>query len=154
MAGIAEGNVRARGIRFILHCNKIVHSVDQTTAQRLLRTENRPQRRTFKRKIMKRLIPVSLLLATAIATGSAIAAPATADSCVTIARQLSQKTGQFVKVNADGRNAAQPANARPADFYRSLGKRDGALQNIANDVWTLRADMANRNCSQAAAFTY
>lgn len=103
---------------------------------------------------MKRLIPVSLLLATALATGSAVAAPATADSCLTIARQLSQKTGEFVKVNADGRNAAQPSNARPADFYRSLGKRDGALQNIANDVWTLRADMANRNCSQAAAFTY
>ena len=69
---------------------------------------------------MKRLIPVSLLLATAIATGSATAAPATADSCVTIARQLSQKSGEFVKVNADGRNVAQPPNARPADFYRSL----------------------------------
>ena len=103
---------------------------------------------------MQRLIPVSLLLATAIVAAPAMAAPAAADSCAAIARQLSQKTGEFVKVNADGRNAAQPANARPADFYRSLGKRDGALQNIANDVWTLRADMANRNCSQAAAFTY
>jgi len=103
---------------------------------------------------MKRLISVSLLLATAIATAPAIAAPATANSCAAIARQLSQKTGEFVKANAEGRNAAQPANATPVDFYLSLGKRDIVLQNIANNVWTMRADMANRNCSQAAAFTY
>lgn len=102
---------------------------------------------------MKHLISASLLLATAIATVSAYAAPANA-SCAGITRQLSQKTGEFVKINAEGRNAAQPANARPADFYRSLGQRDVALQNIANDVWTLRADMANRNCIQAAVFTY
>jgi hypothetical protein len=114
--------------------------------------------RAFKRKTMKRLIPVSLLLATAIATAAAparaTAAPASADRCAAIARQLSQKTGEFVKTNADGRNAAQPARATPLSFYRSMDKRDAGLQAIANEVWTLRADMANRNCSQAAAFSY
>jgi hypothetical protein len=110
----------------------------------------------YKRKIMKRLIPVSLLLATAIVTASApaIAATASADSCAAIARQLGQKTGEFVKANADGRNAVQPPRAVPVSFYRSLDKRDAVLQRIANDIWTLRADMANRNCSQAAAFSY
>ena len=107
---------------------------------------------------MKRLLPVSLLLAAAIVTAAsaapAIAAPASADSCAAIARQLSQKTGEFVKANADGRNAAQPAKAMPVNFYRSLDKRDAVLQRIVNDVWTMRADMANRNCSQAAAFSY
>jgi len=103
---------------------------------------------------MKRLVPLSLLLATAIATVPAIAAPTTVESCAASVRQLSVKTGEFLKANADGHNAGQPSNARPVNFYRSLGKRDAVLQNIANDVWTLRADMANRNCSQAAAFSY
>jgi hypothetical protein len=103
---------------------------------------------------MKRLIPVSLLLATAIVTAApAIAAPA-ADSCAATARQLSRKTVEFVKANADGRNAAQRATAMPVSFYRSLDKRDAVLQRIANDIWTMRADMASRNCSQAAAFSY
>ena len=140
--------------QFILHCSKIVSSINNSPAQHSLRTENRPQGRAFKRKIMKRLIPVSLLLATAIATAPAIAAPAAANSCAAIARQLSQKTGDFVRINADGRNTVQPANARPVNFYRSVSKRDAALQTIANDVWTMRADMANRDCSQAAAFSY
>jgi hypothetical protein len=103
---------------------------------------------------MKSLTAASLLLATAIVASPAIAAPANAEGCAAIATQLRQKTVEFVKMNADGRIAGQPAKARPADFYRSLGKRDAALQNIASDVWTMRADMANRNCSQAAAFTY
>ncbi len=103
---------------------------------------------------MKSLIAASLLLATAIAASPAIAAPAKDSGCASSAAQLRQKTVEFVKMNADGRITAQPANARPADFYRSLSKRDAALQNIASEVWTLRADMANRNCSQAAAFTY
>jgi hypothetical protein len=105
---------------------------------------------------MKRLIPVSLLLATAIvaaAPASATPAPA-ADSCAATARQLSRKTVEFVKANADGRNAAQPAMAMPVNFYRGLDKRDAVLQRIVNDIWTMRADMANRNCSQAAAFSY
>ncbi len=123
------------------------------TAQSPPRKDYGLRRRDAKGKIMTRLLPASLLLATAFATVSAYAAPADAN-CALITRQLSQKAGEFVKMNAEGRNAAQPANATPADFYRSLGKRDVALQNIANDVWTLRADIASRNCSQAAAFTY
>lgn len=103
---------------------------------------------------MKRLIPVSLLLAATIVIAvPAIAAPA-ADSCAATARQLSRKTVEFVKANADGHNVAQAATAMPVSFYRSLDKRDAVLQRIANDIWTMRADMANRNCSQAAAFSY
>jgi hypothetical protein len=103
---------------------------------------------------MKYAITFSLLLAASIAAAPAFAASASTDSCAAIARQLASKAGEFVKVNADGHPAALPANAKPADFYRSVGKRDVALQAIASDVWTMRADLASRNCSQAAGFTY
>lgn len=106
---------------------------------------------------MKRLLPVSLLLATAIAviaTAPALAAPPAADQCASISRALSEKAGAFVRVNGNGRTTALAASARPADFYRSMDRHDAALQQIANAVWALRADMASRNCRQAAAFSY
>lgn len=103
---------------------------------------------------MKRIISASLVLAASIAAMPVHAAAGNADSCSAIARQLVRKTGEFVKVNADGRGVAQSASARPGDFYRSMGKRDVALQAIAGDVWTMRADMASRNCRQAADFSY
>jgi hypothetical protein len=103
---------------------------------------------------MKRAMTASLMLVAAIATAPAFAAPAKADTCAAISRRLASKTSEFVKVNADGRNTALPANAKPVDFYRSVGKRDVTLQAIAADVWTMRADMASRNCSQVADFTY
>lgn len=103
---------------------------------------------------MKRIISASLVLAAAIAAMPVHAAAGNADSCTTIARQLARKAGEFVKVNADGRGVAQSSSARPGDFYRSMGKRDVALHAIASDVWTMRADMASRNCRQAADFSY
>jgi len=103
---------------------------------------------------MKRAITASLLLAASIAAAPAFAAPASADRCAAVARQLASKASEFAKVNADGRIAAVRTNAEPADVYRRLGKRDVALQAIASDVWTLRSDLASRNCSQAASFTY
>lgn len=103
---------------------------------------------------MKNIISASLLLAAAIAAMPVHAATANADSCTVIARQLARKAGEFVKVNADGHGIAQSASALPGDFYRSMGKRDVALQAIAADVWTMRADLASRNCRQAADFSY
>lgn len=103
---------------------------------------------------MNYLKAAGLLLACAIAAAPAVASPVDHGACAAIAAQLGQKTAEFVKVNANGRVAVGQGHAAPSDFYRSLGKRDAALQTISGDVWTLRADMANRNCSQAAAFTY
>jgi hypothetical protein len=79
---------------------------------------------------------------------------ASAGDCASLSRQLQKKTAEFVKVNADGRNPIQSVKATPADFHRGVSKRDTALYTIANDVWTVRADMASRGCSQADAFTY
>jgi hypothetical protein len=103
---------------------------------------------------MKRTMTASLMLVAAIASAPAFAAPAQPNACAEISRQLAGKAAEFVKVNADGRNTTLSASAKPVDFYRSVGKRDAALQAIAADVWTMRADMASRNCSQAAGFTY
>lgn len=103
---------------------------------------------------MKHLTFASLLLAASVVTLPAYAATGSADSCTATASQLARKTREFVKLNADGRGVAQAASARPGDFYRSMGARDVALHAIASDVWTMRADMASRNCRQAADFSY
>ena len=103
---------------------------------------------------MKHVIIASLLLAASIAAAPVFAASINANSCAAIASQLASKASEFAKVDMDGRIALMPTNAKPADVYRLLGKRDVALQAIANDVWTLRSDLAGRNCSQAAGFTY
>lgn len=102
---------------------------------------------------MKNSLFAGVLFAATLCAAPAFAASA-APGCDQSARQLRQKTGEFVKVNADGRNAAQASSARPGDFYRSISRRDSALHAIANDVWTLRADMASRGCRQAAGFAY
>jgi hypothetical protein len=101
---------------------------------------------------MKHFASSLALLATVV-----LAAPATAantGNCASLSQQLQKKTAEFVKVNADGRNPAQSVKATPADFQRGVSKRDTVLHTLANDVWTVRAEMASRSCSQADAFTY
>jgi len=93
-----------------------------------------------------------VLLATAMIAVPAMAAGA--GNCASLSQQLERKTAEFVKVNANGRNPAQPVKASPADFQRGVSKRDTALHAIANEVWTVRVDMASRGCAQADAFTY
>lgn len=101
---------------------------------------------------MKRFTSSLALVSTLLLAAPAMAA--SAGDCASLSRQLQEKTAEFVKVNADGRNPIQSVKATPADFHRGVGKRDTALHTIANDVWTVRADMASRGCGQADAFTY
>ena len=103
---------------------------------------------------MKPIIHACALLAATFATASAIAAPARADACQAIAARLSQKSAEFVQVNADGKATAPASPVRLVTFYQGLGKKDAALGSIANEVWTLRTEMASRNCSQADGFSY
>lgn len=101
---------------------------------------------------MKRFASSVALLATVLLAAPAMAA--NTGTCASLSQQLQKKTAEFVKVNADGRNPVQSVKATPADFHRGVSKRDTALHTIANDVWTVRADMASRGCSQADAFSY
>jgi hypothetical protein len=103
---------------------------------------------------MKQFICACAVLAASLATASAIAAPADSNACHAIATRLSQKAAEFVQVNADGKAPAPASNLHLVDFYHGVSKKDAALRDIANEVWTLRTDMASRNCSQADAFTY
>lgn len=101
---------------------------------------------------MKRFSSVVVMIATAVAAHSAMAArPAT---CKAIEARIAQKAVEFVKVNAASYVPAKPANAMPSDFYHGVSKKNARLQEIADHLWDLRGDMANRNCRQAAAFTY
>jgi len=103
---------------------------------------------------MKHLVYACAVIAATFTAASAIAAPADSSACQAIATRLSQKAAEFVQVNADGKAPAQASNLRLVDFYYGVSRKDDALRAIANEVWTLRTDMASRNCSQADAFTY
>jgi hypothetical protein len=103
---------------------------------------------------MKHLVYACAVLAAGLTTASAIAAPAGSDACQAIAARLSQKAAEFVQVNADGKAPAQASNLHLVEFYHGVSKKDAALRDIANEIWTLRTDMASRKCSQADAFTY
>jgi hypothetical protein len=110
------------------------------------------ERRFKKENSMKRIASSIALLATVLLTAPAMAA--NVGNCASLSQQLQKNATAFVKVNADGRNPAQSVKATPADFHRGVSKRDTALHTIANDVWTVRAEMASRGCGQADAFTY
>lgn len=101
---------------------------------------------------MKRFTSSIALLATVMLAAPAMAA--NAGGCASLSRQLQKKTTEFVRINADGRNPGQSVQATPADFHRAVSKRDSALHAIVNEVWTVRAEMASRGCSQADEFTY
>jgi hypothetical protein len=105
-----------------------------------------------KGKPMKQLISSCALLATVLIAAPAMAA--NAGSCASLSQQLQKKSAEFVRVNAEGRNPFQSVKATPADFHHGISQRDSALHTIANDVWTLRAEMASRDCAQAKAFAY
>jgi len=103
---------------------------------------------------MKHLVYACAVIAATLAAASAIAAPADANGCQAIAARLEQKAAEFVQVNADGKAPAQAPNLHLVDFYHGVSRKDAALRDIANEVWTLRTEMASRNCSQADAFAY
>lgn len=103
---------------------------------------------------MKPILHACALMLASLAATSAIAAPASANACQTIANRLAQKSAEFVQVNADGKAPAPASNVHPVNFYRSVSSKDAALGSIANEVWTLRTEMASRDCSQAGGFAY
>ena len=105
---------------------------------------------------MKRILQACAAIVVMFTAASAIAAPAgaNASACKALAKRLSQKSAEFVQVNANGKAPAQSPKVHLVTFYRAVSKKDAALREVANEVWTLRTDMASRNCSQADAFTY
>jgi outer membrane lipoprotein-sorting protein len=105
---------------------------------------------------MKRILQACAAFVLTLTAASAIAAPANANAhaCQALAKRLSQKSAEFVQVNADGKAPAQTPNVHLANFYDGVSKKDAALRDVANAVWTLRTDMASRNCGQADAFAY
>jgi len=105
---------------------------------------------------MKHILQACAAIVVTLTAASAIAAPvnANANTCQALAKRLSQKSAEFVQVNADGKAPTQTAKVHLASFYDGVSKKDAALRTVANDVWTLRTEMASRNCGQADAFAY
>lgn len=103
---------------------------------------------------MKHILQACAAIVVAFTAASAIAAPANVNACQALAQRLSQKSAEFVQVNADGKAPSQTPKVHLASFYNGVSKKDAALNDVANQVWTLRTEMASRNCSQADAFAY
>lgn len=91
-------------------------------------------------------------LAFALIAAAAPSFAAGTASCDAIQSRIAQQAGAFVKIN--GAATVQKVNATPADFQRALARKNAKLQEITDNVWVLRAEMAYRNCQQAAAYTY
>ena len=103
---------------------------------------------------MKHILHACAAIVVTFSAASAIAAPVNATTCQTLAQRLSQKSAEFVQVNADGKAPAQTPKVHLASFYDGVSKKDAALRDVANEVWTLRTEIASRNCSQAKTFAY
>lgn len=107
---------------------------------------------------MKHILHACAAIVVTFSAASAIAAPASANAnaatCQALAQRLSQKSAEFVQVNADGKAPAQTAKVHLASFYDGVSKKDAALRDVANEVWTLRTEIASRSCNQAKAFAY
>lgn len=101
---------------------------------------------------MKHILHACAAIVVTFSAASAIAAPASA--CQALANRLSQKSAEFVQINADGKAPAQTPKVHLASFYDGVSKKDAALRDVANEVWTLRTEIASRNCNQAKAFAY
>ena len=105
---------------------------------------------------MKHILQACAAIVVTLTAASAIAAPVNANvsTCQALAKRLSQKSAEFVQVNADGKAPAQTPKVHLASFYDGVSKKDAALRDVANEVWTLRTEIASRNCSQAKTFAY
>jgi hypothetical protein len=154
MTDIEDRNGEVAVSHFILQCTKNFQ-INFAFVTGRLGTEAPFPISGIKRSIkMKRILKACAAMAVTFSATCAVAAPADVRQCQLLVNRLSQKSAEFVKVNADGKASGQAPNVYLVNFYQGIGKKDAALGNIANEVWTLRTDMASRNCSQADAFAY
>lgn len=93
----------------------------------------------------------------AIASVALVAAPAFAGGaftyCESVEQRLSSSATEFLKISASP-SAKVSGRSAPSEVYRQTTSNQVRLQNTADRIWDLRAEMVNRGCAKASTFTY
>ena len=97
------------------------------------------------------------LLCFALSAGVASAAQAANDSnafCTQLASDLAARSALFSTVVRTTPRLADIGPSAPAAVRQRAHDKEAALQDIANEIWSLRTRMAYLDCAQAKTFVY
>ncbi|MFC5478816.1 hypothetical protein [Massilia suwonensis] len=97
------------------------------------------------------------LLCFALCTGAASAAQAADNGdafCTQLSSDIAARSALFAKVAGAAPALADTTPSTDAAALQRIHDKEVALQNIANEIWSLRARMAYHDCSQARTFAY
>jgi len=97
------------------------------------------------------------LLCFALCTGAGSAAQAADNGdafCAQLSSDIAARSALFVKVAGNAPALGDVAPSADAAALQRVHDKEVALQNIANDIWSLRARMAYHDCTQARNFAY
>lgn len=103
---------------------------------------------------MKKLIA---LLCFALSTGAACAAQAVHDNdtfCMQLSSDITAQSALFLTVARGTPELTEITQSAPPALRQRAHHTEVALQNIANEIWSLRTRMAYLDCAQARTFAY
>lgn len=96
-----------------------------------------------------------LFLALSIGAGSAARAENNGDAvCTQLSSSIAARSALFVKVAGTAPASADSAQSANAAVLQDVHNKEAALQNVANEIWSLRTQMAYFDCAQAKTFAY
>jgi hypothetical protein len=104
--------------------------------------------------IMKKSI---VLLCFALSTGVASAAPAQNNSdasCTQLSSDIAARSALFLTAVRAAPEWTEIKPSTPEAVRQRVHNKDLVLNNIANEIWSLRTRMAYLDCAQAATFAY
>ncbi|THC39628.1 hypothetical protein [Massilia sp. Mn16-1_5] len=103
---------------------------------------------------MKKSIAL-LCFALCAGAGSAAQAANNGDSfCTQLSSDIAARSALFAKVAGAAPELTADVPWADAAMLQRVHDKEVALQNIANEIWTLRTRMAYFDCVQAKSFAY
>jgi Skp family chaperone for outer membrane proteins len=103
---------------------------------------------------MKKSIAL-LCFALSIGAGSAAQAANNGDAvCTQLSSSIAARSALFAKVAGTAPELSASTQSATAAVLQDVHNKEAALQNVANEIWSLRTQMAYFDCAQAKTFTY
>jgi hypothetical protein len=104
--------------------------------------------------MMKKSIAL-LCLALSTAVGSAAQAANNGDAvCTQLSSDIAARSALFAKAAGAAPELNEAAPSAPAAVLERVHAREVSLQNISNEIWSLRTQMSYLDCAQAKTFAY
>jgi hypothetical protein len=103
---------------------------------------------------MKKSIAL-LYFALSTGVGSAAQAANNGDAfCSQLSSDIAARSALFAKVAGAAPELAEVTPSAPATVLQGVHDKEVALQNIANEIWSLRTQAAYLDCTKAKTFAY